>query len=390
MYKIHILNHIAKTGLDYLSAAGNDLAADLDVCDAIILRSHSLHETKIPASLKAVARAGAGVNNVPVAKLTCLGIPVFNTPGANANAVKELVILGMLLACRNIPKALRYVESLQGNETDLNQQVEADKKQFVGFELPGKRLAVIGLGAIGVKIANAAVGLEMNVIGYDPVITIEHAWQLSSQVSNAQSITEAVSHADFISLHVPYNEKTKDLINGAVLAKMKKSAVLLNFSRGGVVAKQALSESLQQDKLHAYVCDFPASRWINNPKAICLPHLGASTKEASENCAVMAAKNLLEYLNSGQINYAVNFPNTIMPTTTNHRLCIANENVPNMVGQISTALAQADINIVDMINKSKDDIAYTLLDLNCAIPATIINQIADLPGILKLRVIEPH
>ena len=390
MYKIKILNHIAKKGLDYLTSAGYDLEADLNVCDAIILRSHSLHDAKIPPSLKAVARAGAGVNNIPVDKLTRLGVPVFNTPGANANAVKELVILGMLLACRNIPKALQYVEALQGNDTDINQQVEADKKQFSGFELPGKRLAVIGLGAIGVKVANAALSLEMDVIGYDPVITIQRAWQLSSQVTHAQSIAEAVSHADFISLHIPYNEKTKDLINGAILAKMKKSAVLLNFSREGVIEKQALSESLQQDKLHAYVCDFPSSQWMNHPKTICLPHLGASTKEANENCAVMAAKNLFEYLDNGQINCAVNFPDTVMPTTTNHRLCITNENVPNMVGQISTTLAQADINIIDMINKSKDNIAYTLLDLNRAIPAAIVKQVADIEGILKLRLIEPH
>lgn len=390
MYKISVLNNIAQKGLNYLSSAGYDLDADLGVCDAIILRSHSLHGVNMSAHLKAIARAGAGVNNIPVEEMTRLGVPVFNTPGANANAVKELVILGMLLACRNIPQALNYVNALKGTDAEINQQVEADKKQFAGFELPGKRLAVIGLGAIGVRVANAAIALEMDVIGYDPVITIERAWQLSSQVINAQSISEAVSQADFISLHIPYNEKTKNLINGDILDKMKKDAVLLNFSRSGVIEKQALSESLQQDKLHAYVCDFPSNTWINHPKTICLPHLGASTKEANENCAVMAAKHLLEYLDSGQINYSVNFPNTVMPATTHHRICITNENIPNMVGQITTTLAKSDINIVDMLNKSKGDIAYTLVDLNRAIPDDIVKQLQDIKGILKLRVIEPR
>ncbi|MEE9452414.1 MAG: phosphoglycerate dehydrogenase [Gammaproteobacteria bacterium] len=387
MYKINVLNNISAKGLEILTEQGCDLN-DHTQPEGIILRSHSMHDMVIPDSLLAVARAGAGVNNIPVAKLADLGIPVFNTPGANANAVKELILAGMLLACRNIPQAWEFLKSLSGDNEAIHKAVESKKKQFSGFELPGKTLAVIGLGAIGVEVANAAAALGMRVLGYDPAVTVQRAWQLSASVRQASTIEAAVAKADFITIHVPYNDKTKHLINAKILSAMNSQAILLNFSRAEIVEESALLTALTQENLQTYVCDFPSLDLLNHPQVMCLPHLGASTREAEENCAIMAATSLCDYLQNGHIKHSVNFPDVNMPHNGHCRLAIANSNQPNMVGQISTALAQADLNIVDMINKSRADVAYTLLDIDRAVPAQVLKVIEKIEGVLKLRMIK--
>lgn len=389
MYKICVFNTIAEKGLQVLKETGYDTHCELKKADAILLRSHALHDEVLPNSLKAIARAGAGVNNIPVSQLTQLGIPVFNTPGANANAVKELVILGMLLACRNIPQALSYTKGLEGDNPTINKLVEANKKQFAGFELPGKTLAVIGLGAIGVEIANTAIRLGMAVIGYDPAVTIQRAWQLSASVKKAQSIEEALTQADFVTIHVPFTQKTTSLFNHTILAKMKQGTILLNFSRGEIVEKSALLKALKAGNIYKYVCDFPAQEFMTHPQVIYLPHLGAATKEAEENCSIMAAETLHSFFSYGDIKNSVNFPTVYLPAMSHYRLCLTHLNAPNMVGQISTTLAQANINIIDMINKSREQIAYTALDLNQPIANSVIKLIENIEGILKIRLIKP-
>ena len=343
----------------------------------------------IPTSVRAVARAGAGTNNIPVAKLSKRGIPVFNAPGANANAVKELVIAGLFLAARNICQAWDYVRGLQGNDDELDEAVEKGKKKFVGYELPGRTLGVIGLGAIGVEVANAAHRLGMRVLGFDPQITVQRAWQLSSGVEQALSLDDLFSRCDMITVHVPLMDGTRNLVNAARLRLMRTASVVMNFARGGIVDEAAVLEALDSGKLGAYVCDFPTAQLKDHAKVVALPHLGASTGEAEENCAVMVADTLRDFLEHGNIRNSVNFPEAILPRTAGAtRLSIANENVPNMVGQISTALAAANLNIADLLNKSRGELAYTLIDIDGACPRRSLGKLREIEGVLAVRVVD--
>ena len=387
MFKIQTLNNISDLGLDRLPRDKYEIASEIAHPDAILLRSFKMHDMEIPASLRAVGRAGAGVNNIPVEKLSARGIPVFNAPGANANAVKELVIAGMLLACRNICQGWDFARRLEGDDATLNKLVEEGKKDFVGFELPGRTLGVIGLGAIGREVANAALALGMKVIGFDPGITVHGAWQLSSSVQQAINVDDLVAKSDFISLHVPLNDATRHLINAQRLKLMKKGVVVLNFAREGIIDDNALNDALNGGKVYAYVCDFPGNLFKNNPRVIALPHLGASTGEAEDNCAVMVAEQVRDFLENGNIHNSVNFPEAMMPRTEGQRIAIANANVPNMVGQISTAMAKAGINIIDLLNKSRGDYAYTLADVEGKIPDKVVQEIAKIDGVLSVRIL---
>ena len=383
--KILTLNDIAVAGLRRLPRDRYEVASEMQNPDAIILRSFDMHKMDIPETVAAVARAGAGVNNIPLDKLSQRGIPVFNAPGANANAVKELVVAGLLMAARNLCPAWDYVRNFKGDEADFAATIEAGKKQFVGFELPGRTLGVIGLGAIGVEVANTALSLGMNVIGFDPELTVRRALQLSSGVAQADTLDQLFTRADAVSVHVPLVDATRGLVNGDRLALMSKGGILLNFSRGGVVDSEAVLRALDEDQLHAYVCDFPSIELIANKKVIALPHLGASTDEAEENCAVMVANNLRDFLENGNIRNSVNFPDAVMPRDNTYRITVANMNVPNMVGQISTCLANAGLNIEDLLNKSKGDVAYTVVDLNAEVPQPIIDHLRGIKGVQALR-----
>jgi D-3-phosphoglycerate dehydrogenase len=382
--KILTLNAISARGLARLPEhyiVGGDIVDP----DGILVRSANMHDMDIPVSVQAIARAGAGTNNIPVKKLSERGIPVFNAPGANANAVKELVIAGMLLGARNILPAIKFVEGLAGSDEEMHKTTEAGKKQFAGMELPGRTLAVIGLGAIGSYIAEAAIKLGMNVVGFDPAITVDAAWRLPSQVKRAENVEDALRMADFVTLHVPLIDATRNLINAQRIGAMRPDAVLLNFAREGVVDNAAVIEALDANKLQAYICDFPANALKGHVKVVALPHLGASTEEAEENCAVMVAEQLTDYLEHGNILNSVNFPNVSMPRESAYRIAIANANVPNMVGQISSVLAAAGLNIHNMVNKSKGDMAYTLVDVDSAVTAAVRQQIAAIAGVLVVR-----
>jgi D-3-phosphoglycerate dehydrogenase len=387
MYKILTLNNISVSGLERLPRDRYEIASEIQNPDAVLLRSYSMHDWPVPASLKAIGRAGAGVNNIPVAQMTAKGICVFNAPGANANAVKELVLAGMLLAARNICPAWDYARKLQGSDAELSKQVESGKKQFVGFELPNRTLGVIGLGAIGVKVANAARALGMRVIGYDPHITVSNAWQLSSQVEHVLSVNEMAAQADFITLHVPLNDATRRLINAQLLKNAKPGLTLLNFSREGVVDEEALHDALQASKLKAYVCDFPTNRLKDHPRVIMLPHLGASTGEAEDNCAIMVADQVRDYLENGTVHNSVNFPEVAMPRNGGPRLVIVNANVSHMIERISNAISTAGINILDMLNKSRGEIACTVVDTDGAVAPEVVAQIAAVQGVLSARVL---
>ena len=387
MYKILTLNNISVSGLERLPRDRYEIASEIQNPDAVLLRSYAMHDWPVPASLKAIGRAGAGVNNIPVPQMTAKGICVFNAPGANANAVKELVIAGMLLAARNICPAWDYTRQLRGTDAELSKQVESGKKQFVGIELPNRTLGVIGLGAIGVKVANAARALGMRVIGYDPHITVNNAWQLSSQVEQVLSVNEMAAQADFITLHVPLNDATRQLINAQFLKNSRPGLTLLNFSREGVVDEEALFETLQAGKLRAYVCDFPTNRLKDQPRVIMLPHLGASTAEAEDNCAIMVADQVRDYLENGIVHNSVNFPEVVMPRNGGPRLAIVNANVPHMIERISKTISTAGINIVDMLNKSRGEIACTLVDTATPISPEIVAQIAEVQGVLNVRAI---
>jgi D-3-phosphoglycerate dehydrogenase len=339
----------------------------------------------LPASLLAVGRAGAGTNNIPVPRLSERGVPVFNAPGANANAVKELVLAAMLLAARNLGPAMRFVDSLPGEDEALDTAVEEGKRAFAGFELAGRTLGVIGLGRIGSLVADAAIRLGMQVTGYDPEITVEAAWNLPQQVRRAHGIEELVRHADFVTLHVPLVPATRGLIGPQRLALMKHGAVLLNFSREGIVDVPAVLEALGAKRLRGYVCDFPERALIGQPGVLCLPHLGASTREAEENCAVMVADTLRDYLENGNIRHSVNFPDVAMPREVPHRVAIAHANVPNMLGQISTAMARAGLNIHNMLNKSRHDMAYTLVDTDSPVTPAVVDAVRAIGGVLSVR-----
>lgn len=388
-FKIQTLNSISIEGLQRLPRDRYEVASDIGQPDAILVRSAKMHDMTLPDSVLAVARAGAGTNNVPVAALSKRGIPVFNAPGANANAVKELVLAGMFLAARNLVQAADFVQKLTEEGAALDKVVEAGKKNFVGFELPGRTLGVVGLGAIGVQVANAALGLGMRVIGYDPQITVERAWQLSSAVEQARSLDELFSRADFVTVHVPLMDATRALVNAARLKLMPKGAVMLNFARGEIVDEAAVIAALGESRLTAYICDFPSRALRGNPKVVALPHLGASTHEAEANCAVMVAENLRAYLEDGIVRYSVNFPEADMPRSGAHRITIANANVPNMVGQISSSLGDARLNIADLLNKSRGELAYTIVDLDGPIDATTLGRIRGIAGVLNVRNLGP-
>jgi D-3-phosphoglycerate dehydrogenase len=385
MYKIQTLNNISVRGLERLPREKYEIASEFTSPDAILLRSFKMHDMEIPASLKAVGRAGAGVNNIPVDKLSKLGIPVFNAPGANANAVKELVIAGMLLASRNICQAWDFARQLDGTDEEINKAVEAGKKNFGGIELPGRTLGVVGLGAIGRRVANSAASLGMNVIGYDPGITVEGAWKLSSDVEQARGIDDLLSKVDYVTFHVPLVDATRNLINAERLRLMKKGVIILNFARSGIIDDEAVSAAIKDGKVYGYVCDFPSNLLKNHDRVIALPHLGASTVEAEDNCAIMVADQVKSYLEEGNIINSVNFPEVVMPYTEGCRIGIVNSNVPNMVGQISTAMANAGLNIVDMLNKSRGDLAYTLTDVDKQVPEEVINAISKIDGVLAVR-----
>jgi len=385
MKNILTLNNIAASGLSRFPADQYEVSSDIADPNAIILRSFNMHDMDIPASIEAIGRAGAGVNNIPVDALSRRGVPVFNAPGANANAVKELVIAGLLISARNICDARDYVKGLRLAGDELNSAVEAGKKQFVGFELPTRTLGVIGLGAVGVHVANAALSLGMKVVGFDPGITVRSAWQLSSGVEQVETIEQLFKVVDAVTVHVPLIEHTKNLINKDRLAMMRKGGVLVNFSRGGVVDNAAVITALGSGALHAYVCDFPTPELIANEKVIALPHLGASTAEAEENCAAMVVDNVRDYLENGNVHFSVNFPQTVMPRTDAHRITIANANVPNMVGQISTCLADEGLNIQDLLNKSLGELAYTLVDLDREVPQATLDALQGIDGVLALR-----
>ncbi|MDH5325790.1 MAG: phosphoglycerate dehydrogenase [Gammaproteobacteria bacterium] len=385
MYKILTLNNISVAGLERLPRENYEIASEIQHPDAVLLRSFKMHDMEIPATLKAVGRAGAGVNNIPVDKMSALGIPVFNAPGANANAVKELVLAGMLLASRNICQAWDFARNLQGSDEEINKMVEAGKKDFAGFELPGRTLGVVGLGAIGRLLANTAVSMGMNVIGYDPNITVEGAWKLSATVKKANSIDELLTAVDYVSFHVPLVDTTRHMINADRVKLMKKTAVILNFARGGIVDDEAVAAALKTGKLHAYVCDFPSNLLKQHPGVIALPHLGASTREAEENCAIMVADQVREYLENGTVRNSVNFPEVQMSRGEGYRIGIVNSNVPNMVGQISTAMAKAGLNIIDMLNKSRGDLAYTVADVDQAIDESVLSEIRAIDGVLAVR-----
>ena len=385
MYKILTLNNISVAGLNRLPRDKYEVASEITHPDAILLRSYKMHDMEIPDSVKAIGRAGAGVNNIPVAAMSERGIAVFNAPGANANAVKELVIAGMLLAARNIAQAVRFARDMNGDDAAINAAVEAGKKQFVGFELPGRTLGVIGLGAIGVLVANAARALGMKVIGYDPSITVRSAWKLEADVEAALSVDDLVSRSDFITFHVPLTEQTRHMINAERIRTMKDGAVLLNFSRSGIIDDDAAVTALDAGKLYAYVCDFPSNLLKDHPRVITLPHLGASTREAEDNCAVMVADQVRAYLEDGNVTNSVNFPEIVLPRNGGFRMAVVNRNVPNMVGQMSTDLAAAGLNILDMLNRSRGELAVTLIDMDRPCPEETVRRIAAIDGVLSVR-----
>ena len=387
-FKILTLNNISVRGLERLPRDRYEVASEIGHPDAIMLRSADMHSMEIPASVRAIARAGAGTNNIPVGKMSKRGIPVFNAPGANANAVKELVIAGLFLAARNICQSWEYVRALKGSDHEIEEAVEKGKKKFVGYELPGRTLGVIGLGAIGVEVANAAHSLGMRVLGFDPQITVQRAWQLSSGVEQALSLDDLFARCEMVTVHVPLMDATRNLVNAARLKLLKPNGVILNFSRAGIVDDAAVLEALNAGKLSAYICDFPTNELKNHAKIVALPHLGASTGEAEENCAVIVADTLRDFLENGTIRNSVNFPEAILPRTLGaSRLAIANENVPNMVGQISTALAEAKLNIADLLNKSRGELAYTLIDVDGAISQGVLEKLRAIQGVLAVRAI---
>ena len=385
-----VLNHISASGLSRLPAETYHVGKDIADPVAIVVRSADLHAMPIPGSVRAIGRAGVGTNNIPVEAMSRRGIPVFNAPGANANAVKELVLAGMLLAARQIAPALRFVAALDPKGPDLDHAVEREKKAFAGYELAGQTLGIIGLGKVGCLVADAAIKLGMNVLGFDPHITVDAAWSLPSQVRRATSVNEVLRQAQFVTLHVPLIEATRDLINSANIGLMRPGTVLLNFSREGVVSDSAVLDALAARQLGQYVCDFPGAAIHGHPQVVALPHLGASTREAEENCAVMVVDQLRDYLEHGNLGQSVNFPQVSMARESAYRVAIANANVPNMLGQISTAMAQAGLNIHNMINKSRGDMAYTLVDVDSPVLPEVQAGLEAIDGVLAVRYLPAH
>lgn len=383
--RVLTLNSISSVGLARFPKDRYQVGGKIELPDAILVRSQDMHTMTIPACVRTIGRAGAGVNNIPVDQMSQRGMPVFNAPGANANAVKELVIAGLLIAARNLVPALHFVHGLKGDDKALHKLVEDGKKQFAGAELPGRTLGVIGLGKIGSLVADAAIKLGLNVLGYDPEITVDAAWSLPSQVRKAHSIEEVLKAADFVTVHVPLLDVTRNLIDAKRVRLMKKGTILLNFAREGIVSNDAVLEGLAGKYLHYYMCDFPAEKLAGHPRVVALPHLGASTSEAEDNCAVMVVDQVRDFLENGNILNAVNFPDVMMPRESPYRVSIVNANVPNMLGQISTAMAKSGLNIHNMLNKSKGEMAYTLVDVDSKVPDGAIDQIGRIQGVLAVR-----
>ena len=385
-FRVQTLNAISGAGLSRFPDDLYDVGGSLADPDALLVRSAKLHDTPIPESVLAIARAGAGTNNIPVAAMTERGVPVFNTPGANANAVKELVLAGLFIASRNLIPAARFAHTLQGDDAAIAAAVEAGKKQFVGFELPGRTLGVVGLGAIGVQVSNAALGLGLNVVGFDPGISVEHAWHLSAEVERAESIEEVFRRADILTVHVPLIDATRGLVSTQRVALMKETAVLLNFARAEIVDTDAVVAALDEGTLGGYVCDFPSTLVHKHPRCISLPHLGASTREAERNCAMMAVDALRGFLEDGQVHNSVNFPEAVMARQEGtHRLVIVNRNVPNMVGQVSTIVARRGQNIANLLNKSRGELAVTLVDVEGGISAEVLEELRAIDGVMSAR-----
>ena len=386
IFKVLTLNSISPLGLKRFPAQRYAVDANLSAPDAIHVRSQDIHRMDIPHEVKAIGRAGAGTNNIPVAEMTRRGVPVFNAPGANANAVKELVIASILLAARNIVPAIGFVSRLKGeSDAKLHEEVEEQKKHFVGGELPARTLGIIGLGKVGSIVADAAIKLGMEVLGYDPHITVDAAWSLPSQVRKANSIEEVLKGSDYVTLHVPLMEATRNLLSPERIKLMKQGATLLNFARDGLVDSPALLDAFAAKRLRYYICDFPTLALQGHPQVIALPHLGASTQEAEDNCAVMVVNQVRNFLEQGNIANAVNFPDAMLDREAPFRVAIANANVPNMLGQISTAMARAGLNIHDMLNKSKGEMAYTLVDVDSAVPEQLLAEISGIAGVLSVR-----
>jgi D-3-phosphoglycerate dehydrogenase / 2-oxoglutarate reductase len=387
-FRILTLNNISPRGLARFPAERYQVGAGITDPDGIVVRSAELSAADVAASVRAIGRAGVGVNNIPVAEMSRRGVPVFNTPGANANAVKELVLAGLFLAARNIGAAWLFTRELSGDDAAIEAAVEAGKKRFVGFELPGRTLGVVGLGAVGVEVANSALALGMKVLGYDPQLTVQRAWQLSSSVEQALSLDDLFARSDAITVHVPLNENTRALVNAPRLALMRAGGTILNFARAAIVDEAAVLSALDAGRLHAYVCDFPNRALKAHPRVMTLPHLGASTGEAEENCAIMVAEQMRDFLENGNIRNSVNYPDAILPRVPNTtRLGVTNRNVPNMVGQISTCLAAQGINIADLLNKSRGEYAYTLIDADGALGEQLLTRIRAIEGVLSARII---
>lgn len=384
-YEVLVLNQISALGLKRFPTERYQVGKDVANPDAILVRSADMNDMVIPDSVKAIGRAGAGTNNIPVKAMSARGVPVFNAPGANANAVKELVLAGLLIGARNLAPAIRFVADLDTADAQLDAHVEEGKKQFAGVELANHTLGVVGLGRIGSLVADAAIKMGMNVIGYDPYITVDAAWHLPGQVKRSHSIAEVLRTSHFVSVHIPLMPETRGLIDGTALEHARHGLVLLNFSRQGIVDEAAVVEALDARRLKYYISDFPSLGLLRHPYVISLPHLGASTREAEDNCAIMVVDQVRDYLEHGCIRNAVNFPEVVMPREVPYRVAIANANVPNMVGQISTAMAKAGLNIHNMMNKSRGDMAYTLVDLDTPAPAGAIADIARIEGVLAVH-----
>ena len=390
MYNIKTLNKISKKGLNLFDYSRYAVDSSEDEADAIILRSFKMHDMEIPAGLKAVARAGAGTNNIPVGDYTEKGIVVFNTPGANANSVKELVLMSLFISSRKIVRGITWAESLTEDDGDIPKLVEKEKSNFSGSEIMGKTLGVIGLGAIGVMVANDAISLGMDVIGFDPYISIDAAWGLSREVKKADAIESLLSKCDYLTLHIPLNDSTKGFINDEKLAMMNKGVKILNFARGGLVDNAAIKRAISEGIVDRYVTDFPDKELLGIENVIPIPHLGASTPEAEENCAVMAVSQLMSFLETGNIKNSVNFPDCSMDMNGETRIAVGNKNVPNMVGQISHVLAEAGLNIANMINRNKGGYAYNLIDIDGPVPGAVIETIEKIDGVIFTRIIEAN
>ena len=387
MLKIQTLNKISPVGLELFPREDYEVASEIPNPDAIILRSFKMHDMEIPQTLKAIGRAGAGVNNIPVEKCTQNGIVVFNTPGANANSVKELVLMSMFVSSRKIYEGINWAKNLAGKGSEVPKLVEKGKSQFAGPEIRGKKLGVIGLGSIGVMVANDAEALGMEVSGFDPFISVESAWGLSRSVKKAVSLDNLISESDYITIHVPLDDKTKGLINKDKFSLMKKNVRLLNFSRGGLVNNEDLKTALGEGTVAVYVTDFPDEDLLDEPNVIPVPHLGASTPEAEDNCAVMAVNQVRNFLEYGNIKNSVNFPECSMTPSANNRIIVANRNVPAMVGQITTILAETGINIVDMLNRSRGDLAHNIIDCENGVSEDVLTRIREIDGVIMTRLI---